>query len=608
MKKICTSLVLLIACCLQSNALPFVPTTDPSAPDTYWYRLKTEGIYVLGNGNVATYASASSGTDAEKWCFVGDATSGYKVYNKQYGLYLGLAGYMFSGSNTSELVFYKERSGNTFYLWNYDYDNGYDLYLYFDTEFNEFDTFATWGSQTEGCFEAEFASQGGGDNPDPTWTRYDSDGVGYKFLEGGTSSNAQEKAENLCDNNANTKFYGTWNNCWVTMEASTPVAVKRYSVVTGNDSRQYYDRVLRSFKLQGSNDKNTWFDIDVRIDYPMPFADKTEVVLNVNDTRPFRYFKFSCVAGLNGSNSNSATVQLSEVWINGQNHTWEYSSSHNNECAALVQNTSECSDCHALKTELTEPEFEHQFVDGVCTICGTKENEIRLHYDSQLLCNSTLKALHGFRGNDGIWPQAPEGWNTLEFDDNQWIDLTLPTASYKHTSGPFAGLRYNSYWYGEYNCYWIRNIFNLEEANANDVYKLRCIHDDNMWVYVNGEEALVADGWTETPSNCNWDNSAETFTLPTSAFRTGNNVIAIYIQQNWGGSYFDYALSVFKGGNLLHGDVNGDGKVNVSDVTSLINMILGILATDLEKADVNGDGKVNVSDVTALINILLGVS
>ena len=55
------------------------------------------------------------------------------------------------------------------------------------------------------------------------------------------------------------------------------------------------------------------------------------------------------------------------------------------------------------------------------------------------------------------------------------------------------------------------------------------------------------------------------------------------------------------------GDVNGDGKVNVSDVTALINMILGITPIDQTRADVNGDTKVNVSDVTALINIILGI-
>ena len=54
--------------------------------------------------------------------------------------------------------------------------------------------------------------------------------------------------------------------------------------------------------------------------------------------------------------------------------------------------------------------------------------------------------------------------------------------------------------------------------------------------------------------------------------------------------------------------MNGDGKVNVSDVTMLINMILGITPVDAARADINGDTKVNVSDVTSLINIILGVT
>ena len=56
----------------------------------------------------------------------------------------------------------------------------------------------------------------------------------------------------------------------------------------------------------------------------------------------------------------------------------------------------------------------------------------------------------------------------------------------------------------------------------------------------------------------------------------------------------------------LKGDVNGDGKVNVSDVTALINMILGVIPKDTTCGDVNGDGSINVSDVTALVNIILG--
>ena len=54
------------------------------------------------------------------------------------------------------------------------------------------------------------------------------------------------------------------------------------------------------------------------------------------------------------------------------------------------------------------------------------------------------------------------------------------------------------------------------------------------------------------------------------------------------------------------GDINGDHIVNVSDVTALINKILGTASFDDAICDIDGNGAVNVSDVTALINIILG--
>ena len=52
------------------------------------------------------------------------------------------------------------------------------------------------------------------------------------------------------------------------------------------------------------------------------------------------------------------------------------------------------------------------------------------------------------------------------------------------------------------------------------------------------------------------------------------------------------------------GDVNHDGKVNIQDVTALINILLTqVIAPD--EANVNGDNIINISDVTALINKLL---
>lgn len=53
------------------------------------------------------------------------------------------------------------------------------------------------------------------------------------------------------------------------------------------------------------------------------------------------------------------------------------------------------------------------------------------------------------------------------------------------------------------------------------------------------------------------------------------------------------------------GDINGDGEINVSDVTTLINKILGTSDYSNEVCDINGDGEINVSDVTALINMIL---
>lgn len=58
------------------------------------------------------------------------------------------------------------------------------------------------------------------------------------------------------------------------------------------------------------------------------------------------------------------------------------------------------------------------------------------------------------------------------------------------------------------------------------------------------------------------------------------------------------------------GDVNGDKQVNVTDVTMLINQILGLPANNfiIGNADVNIDGTITVTDVTSLVDIILGVT
>ena len=52
----------------------------------------------------------------------------------------------------------------------------------------------------------------------------------------------------------------------------------------------------------------------------------------------------------------------------------------------------------------------------------------------------------------------------------------------------------------------------------------------------------------------------------------------------------------------IYGDVNGDGAVDVADISAIISVMAGTAAYD--KADVNGDGTVDVADISAVVTIM----
>ena len=95
----------------------------------------------------------------------------------------------------------------------------------------------------------------------------------------------------------------------------------------------------------------------------------------------------------------------------------------------------------------------------------------------------------------------------------------------------------------------------------------------------------IAAGLTDTPVTL---NATQSFSIPA-------------------GGYKVYYKGEPAPGWLL-GDVNGDGEVNIGDVTRIIDVILGDVVDDddmLARADVNGDGEVNIGDVTRVIDIIL---
>ena len=67
------------------------------------------------------------------------------------------------------------------------------------------------------------------------------------------------------------------------------------------------------------------------------------------------------------------------------------------------------------------------------------------------------------------------------------------------------------------------------------------------------------------------------------------------------------ALTVTKASNYEPGDVNCDGRISISDVTTLIDHLLNNdpQPFSYDAADVNRDGSISIGDVPALIDILM---
>jgi hypothetical protein len=68
-----------------------------------------------------------------------------------------------------------------------------------------------------------------------------------------------------------------------------------------------------------------------------------------------------------------------------------------------------------------------------------------------------------------------------------------------------------------------------------------------------------------------------------------------------------YVITATVASSFKRGDVNNDGSVNISDVTSLIDYLLSgnSEGINLQAADVDGNTSINISDVTSLIDMLL---
>ncbi|MBR4829003.1 MAG: endonuclease [Muribaculaceae bacterium] len=134
------------------------------------------------------------------------------------------------------------------------------------------------------------------------------------------------------------------------------------------------------------------------------------------------------------------------------------------------------------------------------------------------------------------------------------------------------------------------------------------IYNGDLTAKSNGPRRVVEEG------DSTWRNvsgiTANNYTVQALAGGVYEYVVkAVYTdgtESVW--SNIQHVTITGNGVDTLIGDVNGDGEVNIGDVTTLIDYLLGNEGDDfvLDAADLDNDGEVNISDVTSLIDLLLG--
>lgn len=136
-------------------------------------------------------------------------------------------------------------------------------------------------------------------------------------------------------------------------------------------------------------------------------------------------------------------------------------------------------------------------------------------------------------------------WTDPDFDDSMWSDQEMPMGNAGYMPelksiwpGQMGHLDYDGVGeWGQNTNYWVRRTFNIDRVNERLSYALNVCHDDTYWTYVNGHLLQNYDGWTD-------GKNPKQVHIPASYLREGKNVIATYIQQNWGGRFYDCGINV----------------------------------------------------------------
>jgi hypothetical protein len=122
-----------------------------------------------------------------------------------------------------------------------------------------------------------------------------------------------------------------------------------------------------------------------------------------------------------------------------------------------------------------------------------------------------------------------DGWQKGDFDDSQWQEGPAGFGT-RGTPGSIIGTEWNT------QNIWLRREFTLPETKLDDV-AVKCHHDEDVEIYINGVLAASAGGFTVDYELLPLNAAGR------AAFRPGKNVIAVHCKQTGGGQYIDVGFA-----------------------------------------------------------------
>ena len=214
-------------------------------------------------------------------------------------------------------------------------------------------------------------------------------------------------------------------------------------------------------------------------------------------------------------------------------------------------------------------------------------------------------------------------WTGFDLDYNYWLgELEPATITYLNDTFVYPSAIPDVYILGEVGDQtWAPNVgVKMEYDAEKDLYtaEIECKdNDNNGYDYFSFTTMLAddADDWNAIASSrfgavSNGDFLVTDEWLDKELSLTKDNYQAYKIpagKYDLTLSYTDmYVIIAKQEEPAIPGDVNGDGDVNVVDITALIDVIMNDI-TDNDRADVNGDGHIDVVDITALIDIIMNM-